>query len=514
MRFVYREKLILCTLVVALGWIAWIFRCLLVLLFNPIALLATSDRAARIQGYMVTFKGISVWLYLPPSMRFRPRSLDAWVESKAPKAREKFEALTTVKEREVYVDLPVRVDYGSASNINPGDLKKPFAEPRTLIVVIGEGGAGKTSVACQIARWAFKPGESERFCENPILPVLLEGDIDQHVGQGGNVLAKAARGHLRNLLNEANVPSEHIVENLLKRKRVLLIIDGYSEMSDASRAAIRPLDPDFSTNALLVTSRAQDEFAVSTRTTIEPEGLSEDSLTTFIARYLERGKSSLLKGEKFFQLASDLQRLVGAQKVTPLFAKMYIDLFVSSKNGLGGVLPTTIPDLVLEYLNHLNRKITSEARKDDNEVHGLAKLVAYVCVGSTFRPSPARINAALGALRDDGREKEDLSYLEKRLRLIHTLPPGEEIRFSLDPLAEYLAAMRLIDRNQQSESAWGDFLRTVDGISGGATAVRGFLEAIAKCYVQRYPSGGHECFLLKEIDKRVDGVWHASEPGV
>jgi hypothetical protein len=324
LRFFYRHQFISCLLIVALGWIAWIFRCFLVLLFDPIALLATSDRAARIQGYTVNVKGISVslgWLYLPPFMRFRPRSLDAWVKSKAQKAREQFEALTTVKEREVYVDLPVRVDYGSASNFNPGDLLKPFAEPRTLIVVIGEGGAGKTSVACQIARWAFDPNESTRFCKNPILPVLLEGDIDQHVAEGGNVLAKSTRGHLRNMLNEVNVPSERFVENLLKRKRVLLMIDGYSEMSDASRAAIRPLDPDFSTNALLMTSRTQDEFAVSTRTTIEPEGLSEASLTTFIERYLESGNSSLVRGDKFFKLASDLQRLVGAQKVTPLFAK-------------------------------------------------------------------------------------------------------------------------------------------------------------------------------------------------
>jgi len=250
--------------------------------------------------------------------------------------------------------------------------------------------------------------------------------------------------------------------SLLKHKRILVIVDGFSEMSDAGQSTIQPVDPTFPANALLITSRSLEHFSETGRTTINPQRLEKSSLVTFMERYLEkRGKLELLSNQEFQDQAASLQRLVGGRKITPLFARLYIDLSVAAKEGADeSSLPKTVPDLVLEYLNLLNRKIVS-ARKEDYEVHRLARIVAGKCVMPNLRPTPARISDVLSALGDGLDAGNDLTYLEKRLGLLQTSRFGEEVHFTLDPLAEYLAAIGLVEEYKDNKDMWREFLDLV-----------------------------------------------------
>jgi len=416
----------------------------------------------------------------------------------------KFLAQPTVREREVYVDLPVQINAEITQRFTPESLQEAFNEPRTLILVAGEGGAGKTSIACQIGKWAAASSESSGLCDHLLLPLLIEGDIILRTDRANEQFQQTVRGVLRDLLNDNEPPSNEMLMSLLKHKRILVIVDGFSEMSDAGQSTIQPVDPTFPANALLITSRSLEHFSETGRTTINPQRLEKSSLVTFMERYLEkRGKLELLSNQEFQDQAASLQRLVGGRKITPLFARLYIDLSVAAKEGADeSSLPKTVPDLVLEYLNLLNRKIVS-ARKEDYEVHRLARIVAGKCVMPNLRPTPARISDVLSALGDGLDAGNDLTYLEKRLGLLQTSRFGEEVHFTLDPLAEYLAAIGLVEEYKDNKDMWREFLDLVDNTPGAPSVVSGFLEAVSDCYLREYPTGPED-FIVREIHVRRD----------
>jgi hypothetical protein len=78
-------------------------------------------------------------------------------------------------------------------------------------------------------------------------------------------------------------------------------------------------------------------------------------------------------------------------------------------------------------------------------------------VKKRFQTSCAERGQVLLALGEDKPEQR-LSYLEKRLHLIQTVGAAENnIRFTLDPLAESLAALHLVDTLGADEPGWKDF---------------------------------------------------------
>ena len=79
-----------------------------------------------------------------------------------------------------------------------------------------------------------------------------------------------------------------------------------------------------------------------------------------------------------------------------------------------------------------------------------------------------------------------LTYLESRLRFLQTLEPGDQIRIVLDPLAEYLAALHLVERCQEHpEDDWGLFLDSIDAVLADTheppKAIQSFLLAVRDC---------------------------------
>ena len=114
-------------------------------------------------------------------------------------------------------------------------------------------------------------------------------------------------------------------------------------------------------------------------------------LSKFIDGYLEwLGKRDLLEDEEYFEACRQLTRLVGEREITVLLARLYAEQLLAKLEGdTASDLPENIPELMLSYLNRLNRGVDAGKRRDERAVHLDAQIVAWSCLQQTFQPAPA-----------------------------------------------------------------------------------------------------------------------------
>jgi hypothetical protein len=311
-----------------------------------------------------------------------------------------------------------------------------------------------------------------------MLPVLIERELDFEVGEGKDPFTETVRGDLEKLI-EVQVGDE-LLAALLKRRRVLVIVDHLSEMTEATRRRVRPDVPNFPAAALVVTSRLEERLGDVPKISLKPLRVTGDYLFEFMGAYLKaRGVRELFPDREFGGAGVRIAELVGERDVTVLLVKLYLDRLIATKEKGGDVdkeMPGSIPSLMLQYLNDINRAVPEDARRDERAVHRDAEALAWTCLEERFRPASTRIDEgaapALAAVNPEG-VKERLDYLERRLRLIETVEPERDrVHFALDPVAEYLAGLHAVKQYQADAEAWRGFLARADAMPSGLEAVR------------------------------------------
>lgn len=96
-----------------------------------------------------------------------------------------------------------------------------------------------------------------------------------------------------------------------------------------------------------------------------------------------------------------------------------------------------------------------------------------------------------------------LTYLERRLRLIRTVAPEEtEVRFELDPLEEYLAALQAMELCGGRDDQWRKFFQRADQMPGAPVQTRGFLLAVRDCCEAKGADWNIPAFVLDELGSR------------
>lgn len=443
-------------------------------------------------------------LLLGSFFQYHLRVLDAWIGANVALFREELLKKETIRERSIHIPIPVVIDGHTIAEIDGKKLRKTFSKKRACLLIWGEGGSGKTSLACQIANWAISDDAGERICDHVMLPVLVEQELDLMGKENEDSFTEAIQGQLQAMIGLAAPISENFLEKLLRHRRILVIVDHLSEMSEATRHSIRPGAANFSTNALIVTSRINETLDNVPRTAIVPLRIEGNRLSSFMEAYLtHREKRHLFNDPEYFDACRQLSMMVGDRKITVLLAKLFAEQMISTKEGSSQEkLPDSIPGLMFRYLNELNRG-ASKDDPDDRTVHRDAKVIAWECIQQTYKPTVARRDEVIAALGGDNAE-ERLDYLENKLRVIQTLTPAkDQIRFMLDTIAEYFAAFHLLELNNGSASAWREFFGNADSIPGSPDSIGSFLLAVLECSRSKMCEADLPDFVATEFHNRV-----------
>ena len=93
-------------------------------------------------------------------------------------------------------------------------------------------------------------------------------------------------------------------------------------------------------------------------------------------------------------------------------------------------------------------------------------------------------------------------------------PARDRIRFTLDPLAEYLAALKITEDLAENEQDWRDFLAAADVVRGAPMTIKGFLLALRDCcLVNGADLGNTGLRVCDELGRRVGLDTAAEEDG-
>jgi formylglycine-generating enzyme required for sulfatase activity len=465
-------------------------------------------------------------------------NLDHWVQVNLTGWRQRFEARDEVRDRRIYVPLATEIrlanmDVDAAGmrsvirELRPEDIHSVVAQNGSQMLMIWEeGGAGKTSLALEIARW----GLDRKLAEHVMLPILL----DPTPGKGD--LVEQVYAQLSHVDRSIGMND---VRDLLIHRRLLVIIDHFSECTRRQREWLlekcQPQDLDL----VLLTSRLDESrhFPGWMISKIQPQRLKGDQLLFFFDDYLARrtAKSAYAESPAHLLLPEDqvrtrdlLERMVGNKPITVLLAWMVIEKAIEHiQDGRVDLLPSSVPELMLDYVDRSSSAIPPEERSLAGEsgfivdaalLEEALKVLALAAhrQDDALKPQNFDLSLAQKTLstslhndvlsRDINLQSAFLRYLDEKLNLLQRKggsPAKPEYRISLDPLADYLAALALLEGltntlppvdQLRNLEAWLDHL---SGQLGRARAdsdqrsqMRGFLSAcrdVSKDWLTRLP---------------------------
>jgi hypothetical protein len=227
------------------------------------------------------------------------------------------------------------------------------------------GGAGKSTLACALCRWAFDPDPDLRLTRHRIVPVFVTEETTN--------LFNSVAASLHSILDGDDI-SPDLVRGLLANKRLLVVVDALSERDTETQRHVEQFYklPE-SIAALIITSRISPDFGPIERTTLYPVRLDARRIVPFIIGYLDRRESDglLRDGRVQLQLGERILALseIGGKKapITALLVTMFVDSArrrIREGHDLDD-LPKAMPDIFVDYLQRLNAMPRSERKIDD-----------------------------------------------------------------------------------------------------------------------------------------------------
>ena len=441
-----------------------------------------------IPGIGDLLKAVLRTLAVLPWYAKHPRTLDAWIQHNR-------EALATSWSNDVpqtrstegrnpeisaaYVQLPVRIGGPSAGSLlqqpTAEDFTRLLAECRCQLQIVGPGGAGKTTLARQVGRWALDGSVRAGNGRHKLIPVWIDEDLSDT-----NSLSKVIRDKLY-----ASLPNEDLENDfcdaLLRKQRLLVIMDRLSERSAETQSYMRNIYRSTRLSALIVTSRTATPVDGLIPTLVFPQPLNSASLLFFMTSLLTTltaNRSESSAGEvgplgtmtEQLQLGQRLASLIelrtpdGKQEIPllPLQVRLFVEQaidFLSIGKTLDD-LPASLPEVYVQYLKQVNPKTSRTSNSlSDEEMLKVTKTLGKLALQPNYSPKEFTREAAQEALKSRGWASFDRIDPIERLKSNGVLFQKEigaytRFRFALDPIAEFLGAFAYAEECGSNRDSW------------------------------------------------------------
>lgn len=409
--------------------------------------------------------------------RKEPRVLDAWVQRHVASARKVFESLNTVKQRSIHVFTESSPGLPGAGETVKA-FRALFEEGETLIAITGSGGSGKSSLACQVGRWAMNQELVGALIPHLMIPVLVEENV--------NDIAARIQAQLKLMVGDEVEPA--LAESLLLNKRVLVILDGLSEKSTDMQAQVREIYIHAPVKAFIVTSRRDVEVLRADKVTVRPEAITDSNVIHFIREYLRlSGHAEIFSRRQILTLVLRLSSITetrdGEVPITPLLVILLVNQAVEFAAAGQDIdeLPYSIPETIVKYLERLSAGRTESV---PNIIRATA-IIARCSLGDEYVPQEFNRQRAVQALSQaglwDGVHDPLAALVDGGVLEPHRLGGVDFYRFKLDPVAEYMAALERIQTLSGERRAWEEWLLSLEHTEGFPVETEGFLQALQVC---------------------------------
>jgi photosystem II stability/assembly factor-like uncharacterized protein len=433
-----------------------------------------------------------------------PRTLDAWVRSQSDLIEQKWgletlpakagDSLLRTIESTSYIPLPLRIGDPQSGEVisqpSASTIGSLFSAKRTVIEVIGPGGAGKTTLARQFGKWALQGGRPGGFSRHAMIPVW----IDEDVNEKDNSLASVVKGKLAALLPEEKL-DDAFLGALLTKQRLLFVVDRLSERSAATQQYIGRIYRSTRAEALLITARTYQQVQGAAPVVLYPQPLNQKSLLHFMTSLVSQDVSGLtdpvanvaLTVKEQLALGDKLATLYEASSsgdgkdapILPLPVRLFVEEAKRLiRNGRTlDELPLSVPEVYSRYLEQVNPEEPAVPNfMTHAEMLRAALILAKLALSGDFIPKEFFPDEAAAKLREAGwTDPQKLDPVRRLLDngiLIEKGPlVSRRLRFVLDPIADSLAAVAHV-RECKGDPACLDKLRA------DAAKAPGFLAAV------------------------------------
>jgi hypothetical protein len=239
-------------------------------IFNPTALLVVNAAFTPKEGFKIwdkEFKGPLNYILLIRAFCYSTRVLDKWVQKYKESVKQAFQQQSTGSLTRATHINPVILDGKRIENLTSRDLRPTFQKERVCLLIVGKDERIRSNLLLHIVDWAMAPNKPDRVCNHIMIPVAVmdrDMDLDATVGKA---LVQAIGGRLQAATGK--LFDEDLIEQLLRAKRILVVIDGLSRMNAEARRKLRPERLDFPINALIVTSDREEELGKVPKTKLE-----------------------------------------------------------------------------------------------------------------------------------------------------------------------------------------------------------------------------------------------------